>query len=244
MRICIAFSLILLSAITGCKNRAAESSSKNSENTVNINPAAASDITGLYTGDFGGNKITVVIDKATDSMAEGKTITGNNERQFEGKLKQENDRIVVSAHEAGNTKTDGVFQFYFDPKNKQALSGSWKPYNTDAGIASKSFILNRKLFIYRNDVGDFPQASTKLLRDDDLNNLLEEELIQMRNEIFARHGYSFAESALRQQFESRDWYVAYSINVTKSLTAIEKANLLRIKRFESYAKQHVSDFGR
>jgi hypothetical protein len=241
----LVFCLMLTLVVGSCKNNAAVPSDKNTDNTAIKAPAVVfSDLLGTYFGDFGENKITVLISNITGDKAEGKTITGNNEMPFEGTIKEENGRVLVAAHEVGNANSNGFFQFNFDPANKEVLSGNWKPYKTDAGIASKSFILNKKKFIYRKDAGDYPEASMKVLKDDDVNNLLNPELLQMRNEIFARHGYSFSDKEIRDQFADKDWYMPYSTNVSKDLTAIEKKNLALIKRFESYSNQHGDDFGR
>jgi len=241
----LVFCLILTLVVGSCKNNTAVSSDKNTDNTAIKAPAIVfSDLTGTYFGDFGDNKITVLISAITGDKAEGKTITGSNEVPFEGIIKEENGRVLVAAHEMSNANSSGSFQFNFDPANREVLSGNWKPYKTDAGIASKSFILNKKKFTYRKDAGDYPQASLKILKEADVNNLLKPELVQMRNEIFARHGYSFSDKDIRDQFADKDWYLPNSTNVSNDLTLIEKKNLVLIKRFENYADQYGSDFGR
>ena len=51
-------------------------------------------------------------------------------------------------------------------------------------------------------VGNWPEASQRLLKTADVENLAADELALMRNEIFARHGYCFAKKNLRRQFEN------------------------------------------
>lgn len=66
----------------------------------------------------------------------------------------------------------------------------------------------------------------------------------MRNEIFARHGYCFNKKALRQQFETAEWYLPNAVDVTAQLTDIEKKNIVVIRRYEKYATEYGDDFGR
>jgi hypothetical protein len=62
----------------------------------------------------------------------------------------------------------------------------------------------------------------------------------MRNEIFARHGYSFKKAEYRDIFEKYDWYVPVSTNVEGELNQIERANVTKIKEYESYYNDYGS----
>ena len=73
---------------------------------------------------------------------------------------------------------------------------------------------------------------------------MREDLEYMRNEIFARHGYSFSKKQLRQQFEWRDWYVPNTADIKGFLTDIEKKNIALIKRYEKYAEEYGDEYGR
>jgi pyridoxine 5'-phosphate synthase PdxJ len=66
----------------------------------------------------------------------------------------------------------------------------------------------------------------------------------MRNEIYARHGYSFKKLEYRQIFEKYDWYVPVSTNVDAELTPIEKANITKIQEFENYYNDYGEFDGR
>ena len=49
-------------------------------------------------------------------------------------------------------------------------------------------------------------SSDRLLTEDDLKNLTEEQVWYARNEIFARHGYTFANEELKAYFSTKSWY--------------------------------------
>ena len=52
----------------------------------------------------------------------------------------------------------------------------------------------------------WPWTSQRPVREDDLANLSREELLIMRNEIYARHGMVFRQPELRQYFQKQSWY--------------------------------------
>ncbi len=84
----------------------------------------------------------------------------------------------------------------------------------------------------------------RLLTSDDVNNLYKDDLRYMRNEIYARHGYSFKLKEVREWFDNEDWYMPVSTDVRKKLTAIEMKNEKLIKHFEKYAEDNYDDYGR
>lgn len=54
----------------------------------------------------------------------------------------------------------------------------------------------------------------------------------MRNEIMARHGYSFKSADLKKHFESQLWYFPLFTQVTDQLSDIEDANVKFIQSHE------------
>ncbi len=66
----------------------------------------------------------------------------------------------------------------------------------------------------------------------------------MRNEIYARHGYSFKLADMREHFDKLDWYMPMAIDITTKLTKIEKNNAELIKRYEKYSAEYYDGFGR
>lgn len=238
-------SVILAGLICGCNsssNKAEEKTAgKESATTVN---STVTNLLGSYVGPFGDNKITLLITRITGDSIEGRSIVGGNDRPYTGVVKFINDKYNIVAKEPGDDKYDGVFNFTIDTKQPDMVTGSWKPNVEGAHLGPKDFSLQRRAFRYLMDVGQYPQASKRLLTEDDVNNLVKEELEAMRNEIFARHGYCFKKKHLRERFEDQDWYIPNTVDVKNDLTAIEIKNIALIKRFEKYAEEYGNDYGR
>ncbi len=74
--------------------------------------------------------------------------------------------------------------------------------------------------------------SVRELTYEDIVGLTKEELRLLRNEIFARHGYIFQSEDLANHFAQFDWYTPVSSNVFGELSAIEKANVDFLKKYE------------
>jgi len=207
-------------------------------------PAATSvePILGSYVGTFGDNKITLLITKAGAGIVSGRTIVGGNDRPFDGTLSLADGSYNIEAREPGDHKDDGVFTFHIAEADVKELKGTWKA--NDAKRPEKTYTLERKKFEYRAGVGNWPEASQRLLKTADVENLEKGKLAFMRNEIFARHGYCFSRKEMRQQFENEDWYVPNTIDIKGFLTDLEKKNIALIKRYEKYAEEYGDEFGR
>ena len=87
-------------------------------------------------------------------------------------------------------------------------------------------------------------GSTHKLTEKQLKNLHKLDLEIIRNTIYARHGYSFANRGARQFFDYVDWYVPLYTNVEDKLSSIEKDNIALLKRFEKYATDNYQQYGR
>lgn len=87
-------------------------------------------------------------------------------------------------------------------------------------------------------------ASNTLLKADQVENLRKLDLQIIKNTIFARHGYFFKKSSIRDFFDPVDWYIPISNDVGKDLTPIEKANIKLLQRYEKYAEDNYDAFGR
>lgn len=231
----------------GCNNN-----TEKSDNTTTVNEdqppvnatIAMADLLGSFVGSFGTNKITLLITKVTADSVEGRSVVGGNDRPFIGTVSSQNNIYSFIAKEPGDDQHDGTFEFKIDIKNPNKVEGSWAPNKATETITPKTYSLERKNFAYTTNVGEFPEASQRLLKDKDVNNLLKYELELMRNEIFARHGYCFKKKDLREQFEDKDWYVPHTVDVRGDLTEIEKQNIALIKKYEKYADQYGDDYGR
>ncbi len=203
---------------------------------------AIEEILGSFVGAFGNNKITLLITKAQGDSVEGRSIVGGNDRPFRGTFALGEGIYKIHAVEPGDHKDDGVFDFAISKSDLNKVSGSWKP--NDMKRPAKEFSLDKKKFEYRTDVGAWPETSQRLLKPEDVDNIIKEDLEYMRNEIFARHGFCFKKKHLRQQFEMQDWYVPNTVDIRGFLTDIEKKNIEMIKRYEKYAVEYGDEYGR
>ena len=197
---------------------------------------------GSYVGPFGANKITMLITAVAGDSVVGRTIVGGNDRPFKGTFKQSGTLFSFNGKEPGDHKDDGEFNFTIDEKSPDKVQGSWKPFAK--GRPGKEYALDRRKFQYNPAVGTFPEASQRLLKAADLENMMKEDLEFMRNEIFARHGFCFNRKNLRQMFEMEDWYVPNTVDIRGFLTPIEKKNIELIKRYEKYAEEYGDEYGR
>jgi len=197
---------------------------------------------GSYVGPFGNNKITMLITSIAGDSVVGRTIVGGNDRPFKGTFSQNGEQFSFNGKEPGDHKDDGEFNFTIVEKEPDIVRGSWKPFAK--GRPGKEFELSRRKFEYKPDVGAYPQASQRLLKASDVENMMKEDLQFMRNEIFARHGFCFNKRELRQLFEMEDWYVPNTVDIRGFLTEIEKKNITLIKRYEKYADEYGDEYGR
>jgi hypothetical protein len=187
------------------------------------------------------NKITLVISKLEDGNVKGYSVCAGNERPFSGGYDEEDGKIKATLQEPGDNKYDGVFELVIS-KAEHTLTGKWTPFNK--ALDGRHYNLERKNYKYNSAIGTYPEASTRLLTADDVNNLIKGELRYMRNEIYARHGYSFKLADIRQAFDQQAWYMPISTDVRTKLSAIEVKNEKLIKNFEKYAEESYDDYGR
>jgi len=87
----------------------------------------------------------------------------------------------------------------------------------------------------QNVPGQFPEASTRLLTSEDIQNKCVADLKLMRNEIFARYGHIFKSEDLKKHFTAQPWYKPLQPDVTNKLTSLEKTNITFIKSWEERA---------
>ena len=211
------------------------------EEDVSAPDQYAKDMIGTYVGEFGKQKITISLDRVIGDTVTGYSIVAGNERAFSGSWTGKGGNYTVVAKEPGDHKADGAFQFTWFRKTN-SLVGEWAP--NDAKIGIRKFNLPARKFKYNPKAGTYPQSSTRALTEKDVENLKNEELRLMRNEIYARHGYSFKLADMREHFDKLDWYMPAAVDITNQLTKIEKANADLIKRYEKYSAEYYDGFGR
>jgi YARHG domain len=239
--------LLIAGSIASCNsnNKNTEEKKETVQTTPTVTQAIVnSPLLGSFVGPFGDNKITLLITKVMGDTVEGRSVVAGNDRPFSGLATIANGIYTINAKEPGDDKYDGEFSITFDEKNTNTIKGNWKPFKEGSHGGEKDFSLTRNSFKYLVDVGKYPQSSKRLLKEDDVSNMVKEDLEIMRNEIFARHGYCFKKKHLRQQFESKDWYIPNSVDIKDDLTEIEKKNIALIKKYEKYAEEYGNDFGR
>lgn len=87
-------------------------------------------------------------------------------------------------------------------------------------------------------------ASVDLLTKEFVENLVKADILLLRNSIYARHGYSFKNRALRYYFEFFDWYMPIFVDVSDKFTEIELKNIELLLRYEDNAEEYYDRFGR
>ncbi len=208
------------------------------------------DMLGFYVGMFGDNKISIVLDNLGDSnKVSGYSVVAGNDRKFKGKYVEDKTKNTYrfEVKEDGTNKYDGYFVFKIDPKNADStgnltVKGEWTPY--DKKMKGKKYSLVKKQFKYDATVGLYPEASTRLLTEKDVENMQKPDLRMSRNGIYARHGYSFKMKDMRTYFDGQDWYMPMHTDIRGNLTDIEVKNAELLRRYEKYAEEYYDGFGR
>jgi hypothetical protein len=197
---------------------------------------------GYWVGMFGKNKINIAIAEIDQGKALGYTVCAGNYRPITGLVNIVQGEYQFDMNEPGTDQYDGHFVFTINP-DSNSLSGNWDPFKKGI-VAGKKYKLVKMVYSYNAEIGKYPQASNRLLTKDDVENLLPAELEFMRNEIYARHGYSFKDREDRMQFDSIDWYIPMGIDIRDKLTDIEVQNIDLVYTYEEYYNESYDDYGR
>lgn len=208
---------------------------------IQITDKNAAAAVGTYVGSFGPNKITVSIEKIVGRTVMGYSIVTGNERAFSGAWQTIPEGIAFIGKEPGDHAEDGFFTLSFNSKDN-TLSGRWDA--NDKKKPSVELNLKARKFKYDPKLGEHPKTSAKLLKDADVDNMRPAELRIMRNEIYARHGYSFIIEDMQKHFATVEWYMPIALDVKSKLTDIEVKNAELIKRYENYGAAYYDKFGR
>ena len=211
------------------------------ENIYEIN-SSENPLYGYWVGSFGKNKINIALAHVDDDSIRGHSVCAGNFRAIKGTIQKTDENVfAITMREPGDDKYDGEFNFTID-LSKNELSGSWKPYKNT--VAAKEYTLTKRAFEYDPEQGEHPEASTTYLEVPDVENLLPEEIEMIRNEIYARHGYSFTNLKIRRIFDEKDWYIPMSIDIRDQLTEIEASNIDLLYNYEDYYEDYYNDYGR
>lgn len=188
-------------------------------------PTLPTSWTGLYNNE---QKIALFLQQ-NGTQVKGYSVLNGKSMQFAGSI-QPNGQLTLKEQGQGNSV--GIFDFQYKV-GKSEMEGAWRA--TNGNVKPKFFSVNAQQCRYAKGQGNYPEASVKLLKDGDLHMPLE-ELQYMRNEIYARHGYAFANKDWARTFSEFDWYMPCYTNVEARLNDIEKQNVKRIKLVEPYSK--------
>lgn len=218
------------------------------------------------------NKINLALDSVVDKKVYGHSVVAGNSRQFTGKITNETaNSIEIEAKEPGDDKYDGTFVFTVI-KGMGKVQGIWIANDQKLAVTQRKFDLTKSYFKYdpnqelgndyygevydsydegtnksesiTADANKF-NASAVELKSSDIENMYKRDLEVMRNAIYARHGYSFKNRAMRWFFDQEvSWYIPVSVDVTAQLTELEKKNIELIKTYEEHATAYYDRFGR
>ena len=116
-------------------------------------------------------------------------------------------------------------------------------YTPDENFKDEELSANDKLNVetivkYENRIHQ--ELSSKEITSALLEGLFLEDAVQMRQEIYARHGKTFKEPWLQKYFSSFDWYTADPNFTEASLTEVEKKNIATIAAYEKRAVTAMS----
>ena len=137
----------------------------------------------------------------------------------------------------GQFKSDqyaGSFVNYLDEETKRKGLRINNPWT--AGINDGVWELGLKSMHPFQYKGKYPKATTNYLYQSNLNKMSRQELKIMRNEIYARYGYTFRTGGeMDKYFRATDWYRPQHKNVDAYITSIEKKNIALIQATEKLA---------
>lgn len=86
--------------------------------------------------------------------------------------------------------------------------------------------------VFSQTISDCSTCNSVVLNKNQLSGKSLEELVLLRNEIFARNGYKFENLAFQEYFSNQHWYRAINANDIIQLSDIEQKNVALIKSLE------------
>jgi hypothetical protein len=155
------------------KQQHLQRNNSDSSNTVQlyIPPYPVNKFEGSYTGAFSNGFITINLNYVQGRTVSGYTIQRGIRRNLNGTLKPNGKSFSFVIHEAGNKRSDGIFQFTIDTV-RFVLNGSWKPIDT-SNIESIPLLLKREGkkndIMYENELGAWIPAKGNFRRDTTLD---------------------------------------------------------------------------
>ena len=138
------------------------------------------------------------------------------------------DWAMTMEHEHCTLDPNGVQEEYADP-DLPSYSESGYDYYSDGQTVSRGINDVSSDYIGSNHL--WP-TDTLTITNSDLSVLTRTEVAEIRNEIFARHGYVFSSSQWSDYFSTADWYYPDSSFSNDMLSSTEKQNVDTITAYE------------
>ena len=95
---------------------------------------------GIYSGDFGGSNIRIILSYLSSKNATGYNIHRGLQRNLTGAVNRSGDSIIVSLAEPGDHEYDGVFELVFNGIDEHP-TGTWR--SNSGEISAKKFQLDK-----------------------------------------------------------------------------------------------------
>ncbi len=139
------FFLILGAAITlySCQEKPAEQKVKIEKIAAEIpeeDTFPYDTLSGVYMGDFGGSPIRIALNYVSGSNAIGYDLHKGLQRNINGTVSKDGEKVILVLSEPGDNKYDGVFTLTFDNIDEEP-SGVWVA--NDQKIPSQEFTLKK-----------------------------------------------------------------------------------------------------
>ncbi len=128
----------------------------------------------------------------------------------------------------GLIPTEGFYMNDFDNKRSILEGYIYEYYRIDFDGQLKSIPNTTTVSLKRK----YPQSSARILSFSELNELSYDEIMAMKNEIMAEHGYIFSNKVIKKKFDKKSWYQPRHTNIEAFLSEIEKINLTKLYQLE------------
>jgi len=119
-------------------------------------------------------------------------------------------------------------QYSLSENSDRKLIGKWEDANRGTGGTVWCGEAEPGAAPVSSPIGSVKVPTDRLLRGEDLAGKSDWELILMRNEPYARHGYRFHNTKIRAYFMQQEWYKPFTGDmdtVTRQLSDTEKQNI-------------------
>ena len=140
------------------------------------------------------------------------------------------NNVRVKGNKFYSDKTNGEFVCYDTEQKRIKGLKVYKSWSGDDGyeIGYLSHSVSQEYS------GKYPQASLRQLDIDELQRMSKNDLMIMRNEIYARYGFIFKSGGMMDiYFKKQNWYNGQHDDVTNFLTGLEKENIKLIQQIEN-----------